>query len=132
MIAAVTSPTQGITPMIGSQPKRMLVPGTRNALSSRRCHWRSVRRRASVSIPPASYGPAHQNRADGESGTNRRDQHQVALLQTPAADRVVQGEGNGGGRRVAEPLDVDDDLVEREAELLGRRQDDPPVGLVRH
>ena len=50
----------------------------------------------------------------------------------PVATRVVERERDRRRRRVAEPLDVDDDLARVEAQLLGRRLDDPAVGLVRH
>ena len=76
----------------------MRVPGTRNASSRRRCS----ERREPQNPPPQQHG------ADREPGADRRQQHEVALLQPAAAHGVVQRQRDRGRRRVAEPLDVDD------------------------
>ena len=50
----------------------------------------------------------------------------------PSCDAVVERERNRGGRGVAEPLEVDDDLRRVDPEAVGGGGDDPAVGLVRH
>ena len=82
-------------------------------------------------LDPLSKPQRSSTAPDREPGADRREQHEVALLQTARRDRVVQRERNRRGGRVAEPLDVDDDLARIDAELLGRRLDDAAVRLVR-
>ena len=48
----------------------------------------------------------------------------------PASIDFVQGDGDGRGRRVAQPVDVPDDLFEGDLELVGDHLGDPVVGLV--
>src|SRR4030095_9181780 len=74
--------------------------------------------------------PSHQNGADGEAGAYRSQEKQIAFLQTPLLNRIVQGKRNRAACCVAEALDVDDDLLLWNAELLGGGQDDAAVGLV--
>ena len=97
MSAVTRSPAHGTSPTIGSQPKRRRVPGTRNASSSsaaacaapRALRRSSSRRCARSSIGhcsgPRSEPPAQQHRADREAGADRRQQHEIALLQPPDA-----------------------------------------------
>ena len=49
-----------------------------------------------------SDSPADQHGANRKPGADRRQQHQIALLQAPAAHRVVQRERNRRRRRIAE------------------------------
>src|SRR5712692_8143186 len=88
-------------------------------------------RRVLAVVGVRSKSPAQQYRTHREAGAHRREQHELAFPEPARADRVVQRERDGRGRRVAEPLDVDDDLTRVDAELLGRRLDDPAVGLMR-
>src|SRR5256885_2121857 len=143
----IRSPAHGTSPMIGSQPKRIDVPGTRNASSSQ---WRSARNASMRSAAftaaafvsfvnlcalcavGASESPSQKYGTHREAGADRGEQYELPLLQLPRAQCVVQRERYRRRRRIAEPLDVDDHLLRRQAELLGCRLDDPPVGLVRH
>src|SRR5690242_13898907 len=54
--------------------------------------------------------PPHEHRADGESGADRSEKKEVTPLQTFLFDGVVERERNGARSRVAESLDVNDDL----------------------
>src|SRR5262249_49655061 len=108
-----------------------------------RCSWRATAEKFATALTiqysttraspqsRASEPPAQQYGADREPGADRGEQDEVALLQPAGTDRVVEREWNRRGGRVAEPLDVDDHLVRVDAELFGRRHDDPAVGLVR-
>ena len=86
--------------------------------------------------PKESHGPLErppqQHRSDRKAGAHGRQQHAVPLLETPAVDCVTKGERDCGSGRIAEPLDVDDDLVRGETQSLGSTLDDPSIGLVRH
>ena len=61
-----------------------------------------------LQLPESLRYPSDQHRAHRETGADRREQHEVALLQPAAADRIVQRQRNRRGGGVAEPLDVDD------------------------
>ena len=50
----------------------------------------------------------------------------------PCGMASLKRQRNGRRRGVAVALDVDDDLLRRQAEPLGRRHDDSAVGLVGH
>src|SRR5581483_9122992 len=76
--------------------------------------------------------PAQQHPTDGEASADRGEQDEIAFLQSTGADGVVQRERNGRGGRVAESIDVDDDLRGIDAELLARGLDDAAVCLMRH
>src|SRR5262249_47061255 len=76
--------------------------------------------------------PAQQYGSDREPRADRREQYQIPLLEPSRAHGVVERERNRCRRRVAESIDVDDDLVLIDAELFGRRLDDAAVRLVRH
>jgi trehalose synthase len=81
---------------------------------------------------PCLEAPAQQHRPDREAGTDRHQQHQIALLQPSLVDGVLERERDRGGRGVAEPLEIDDDGALVEAEAVGGGLDDAAVGLVRH
>ena len=76
--------------------------------------------------------PAHQERANGEAGTDGRQQHQVTFLQASALHGVIQSERDRRRRGVPVLVDVDDDLLFRHTNLLRGGQDDALVRLVRH
>src|SRR5688572_10568588 len=78
-----------------------------------------------------SYAPTDQNRADREPRADRRQQDQVSLLQASRLHRVVERQGNRRGRGVAVLVDVDNHLLLGHPDLLGGRQDDALVGLMR-
>src|ERR1700681_805052 len=75
--------------------------------------------------------PAKKDRTDGEPRAYRGEQHEITVLEPARADRIVQSQRDGRRRRVAEPLDVDDDPLRAHAESLGRGLDDAAVGLMR-
>ena len=77
-----------------------------------------------LEAPPKQHGP------NGEARADRREQHEIALLQASRTNRVVQRERDRRRRRVAESIDVDKRFVGRDAEFLRRRLDDAPVGLM--
>src|SRR5690606_18449147 len=62
----------------------------------------------------ALQAPAQQHAANRESCPDRGEQHEVALLQVTLGTRISQRQRNRGSRRVAEAIEVDDDLVGRE------------------
>src|SRR5687767_14540250 len=59
----------------------------------------------------ASESPPDEHRSHGEACADGREQDEVALLEPVRAYRVVQGQGDGRGRRIPEAFDVDDDLA---------------------
>src|SRR4030095_6894243 len=74
--------------------------------------------------------PSHQNGADREAGTYRGQEKQIAFLQTPLLNRIVQRKGNRAACGVAEAFDCADALLLWNAELLGRGQGDGAVGMI--
>src|SRR6185503_13328903 len=75
--------------------------------------------------------PLEEQRPHRESSPYRDHQQEIAALQTFVVNGVAERQRNRRGRRVAEPLDVDDDLFLGNTQLLSGRQDDPSIGLVR-
>src|ERR1017187_7306781 len=82
--------------------------------------------RGSLIRPSPEAGPYRVAGADGG------EQHQVAFLEAALADGVARSQRNGGGGGVAVPLDIDRDLLGRDAETLTGALDDAQVGLVRN
>src|SRR6266540_1002326 len=93
--AVSASPSQGTAPIRGSHPNRRLVPGTRKASSSRRRNDRSAcmrrcRLASSTMVtvrlkPDTTYNrsktPPEEHRSHRESGADRREQDEIALLE---------------------------------------------------
>src|SRR4030095_7626354 len=75
--------------------------------------------------------PLEEQRPHGESSPHRNHQQQVATFQALVVHRTTQRQRNGRGGGIAEPLDVDDDLLFGYSQLRRRRQDDPAVRLMR-
>src|SRR5262249_36576464 len=60
--------------------------------------------------------PAHDRRAPGETGPERGETDERPRPDTPALDRLVERDRDGGGGRVAVALDVVEDLLLRQLE----------------
>src|SRR5437899_2469875 len=60
-----------------------------------------------------------QRRTPGEAAADAFEHQRVAAPDLAAAHRVVQGERDRGGRRVAVPVDGRDQLLGGELQLLG-------------
>ena len=73
------------------------LPGKKNGVQDRASH--------------ALLPPLHQHGAPGEAAAEGHDQDQVALLEPPAPCGLVEGQDHRGGRGVAVPLQVDEQLV---------------------
>src|SRR5581483_1478127 len=65
-----------------------------------------------------------------ESGTNGRQQHQVAFLQLAFVAGSVHRQRDGSGGGVAVAVDVDDHAFGTKAEAVGGRSDNASVGLM--
>src|SRR5207249_6966807 len=78
-----------------------------------------------------SEAPAEEHRAQGEAGADRRQENEIHFFQATRTDRIVEGQRNRGGRRIAEAFYVDHHLRRLEIEFLRRRHDNPTVGLMR-
>ena len=131
--AVSTSPAHGTSPMmrIPAEPQAAC-PGTRKALSVRAGAGTLARKRLRLACNrPSRIPSAAAPRPTVKPAPTDASSTRSPFFSRPGADRVVQRQRNRRRRRVAEPLDVDDHLVRVEAELLGRRLDDPAVGLVR-
>src|SRR5436189_1384386 len=147
------SPMPGISPRMGSRPIRYEVPGTTNAESSNvemrrsaasrcvcqgvNCRMRATRGRAIVI--QARQGeclllesPSQEYAAHGKSGAHRRQQDEIAAFELARLNRVVQRQRYGASRGISEAIDIDDDLLARHTEFLGRREDDPTTRLMGH
>ena len=59
-------------------------------------------------------------------------QHQAFALQAVFVERGLHGQGDGGGGRIAEAVNVDDHPFQRQAQTLRGRKNDALVGLVRN
>src|SRR5690349_12307154 len=70
--------------------------------------------------------------APREPAAHRLEHDEIARLEAPVALRLVEGQRDGGSRGVGMPVYRDDDLLERQTKLLGRRFEYPQVGLMRH
>jgi hypothetical protein len=73
-------------------------------------------------------GPNQRRRSPGESTAERSEDDSVAGLD--AAGKVGECEWDGGRAGVADAIDVEDDLVARQADLVGDRVEDARVGLM--
>ena len=71
--------------------------------------------------------PPGQARAPGEPRAETDDQQPVTLLQAALRHGVVQAQGDGGARGVAEPVEVEEDLLVAETELGGDLLDDAAI-----
>ena len=65
--------------------------------------------------------PAPKIRADREPGAHGRKQHQVALAQLTFIDGIARSQRDGRTSGIAEPFDVDDDLIRTHAQPVLRR-----------
>src|SRR4051794_11098771 len=74
--------------------------------------------------------PAHDARAPHEAGAEGGQGDGVTGLQAALALGLLERERDGGRRRVGHAVDVDDDLLARDAELARRSLDDADVGLM--
>src|SRR5215210_249806 len=74
--------------------------------------------------------PAHDARAPHEAGAERGQRHDRTRLEAALALGLLEGERDRGRRRVGDTVDVDHDLLGRQAHLGRRGLDDPHVGLV--
>src|SRR5215217_4345905 len=74
--------------------------------------------------------PAHDARAPDEARAEGRQRDDRAGLEAPVALGVGEGERDRGRRRVRDPVDVDHDLLGRQAELVAGGRQDPHVRLV--
>jgi hypothetical protein len=74
--------------------------------------------------------PTQECGASSESRANGGEQHQVALLQSLFFQRRLHCQRDRACRGVAIAIDVDDDLLERQAQAFGGSRDDPPIGLM--
>src|SRR5690606_17855867 len=67
----------------------------------------------------------------GQPAAETDEHDDVPILHAPGRNRLVQRDGDGGGRRVAVPFHVAEDAILGEPQPLGSRIDDPDVGLMR-
>src|SRR6478752_1222171 len=74
--------------------------------------------------------PRHDARAPHEPGAKGGEADAVAGAQRAVAFGLPQRQGDRGRRCVREVIDVEGDALARQAELIGRRLDDPRVGLM--
>src|SRR3954471_11831922 len=74
--------------------------------------------------------PPKECRAPGETAAHGFEQHQIALLYAAVGGRDRQGQRYGGGRRVAVEINRHHHLLRSNMQLVRRRVDDSPVGLV--
>src|SRR6185295_9533372 len=74
--------------------------------------------------------PADQARAPHEAGAEGGQGDGVTGLEAALALGLLQGERDRGRGRVGHAVDVDDDLLRRDAELARRGLDDADVGLM--
>src|SRR4051812_41971137 len=74
--------------------------------------------------------PAHDARAPDEAGAERRQRDDRAGLEAAVALGVGQRERNRRRGRVRDPVDVDHDLLGRQAELVAGGGEDADVRLV--
>src|SRR5262249_25288792 len=75
--------------------------------------------------------PAQKDAAGGEPCTEGRQDDAVAVREAPALVPFRERNRNRRGDRVAVAIEIDDDAIETEAQPLGHRLDDAPVGLMR-
>src|SRR2546426_5713970 len=74
--------------------------------------------------------PADNRRSPGQPGPESGKEEDRLLLDEPGPYGLVQGDGNRSGRRVADPIDVDEDPRRVEPQPLRDTVDDPEIGLV--
>ena len=72
-----------------------------------------------------------QGRAPGEAAADAFEHQRVALADLAVAHRRVERERDRRGRRVAVLVDGNDELVERQLQLLRRALHDPVLGSYR-
>src|SRR5271170_3403330 len=75
--------------------------------------------------------PTPQVRAYRVARAHRCEQHQIALLELPAAQSVARGQRDGRARGISILIDVDHHAIAADAQALRRRRDNSPVGLMR-
>src|SRR5713226_6597658 len=74
--------------------------------------------------------PGHDARAPHEAGPEGGQADAVAGVQRAVALGLPQSQRDRGRRGVRDVIDVEGDALARQAELVGRRLDDPRVGLM--
>src|SRR5262249_47789287 len=93
--------------------------------------WVSIARRMPDEVgPAAAILPAQKICAPGEAAATSVEHHQVAVVDPPLLERLVERDWNRGGRSVAVAIHVDEDLIGRYAEAFGDRVDDSSIGLM--
>src|ERR1700719_2031467 len=76
--------------------------------------------------------PAQQHRPGGISGAHGDQKHQIAFAEPLLLERIHQPKRNCGGGRVAEMVDVDEDLRIVHTQPLLHGANDSQIRLVRH
>src|SRR5712692_11623168 len=88
----------------------------------------SRRRIQRVSTPGAS--PTEEGRPPGKTGPEGHQHEEVAVLDAPVHERLVEADRHRGGRRIAVALDIVEHARGGNPVLLGNGLDDPEIGLV--
>src|SRR5262244_1403198 len=99
--------------------------------ASREASGEIVRRSlAAASSSWSETSPAHESRAPGEAATERGDQQEITALDAARRDRFLERHVHRCGAGVPVAIHVDEDLLHRQADTLGRGLDDAQVRLV--
>src|SRR5438128_6460526 len=122
----------------GQLPRQTLAPASASALAiakpnppssdtpatKARLPFRSI---ASIADP----SPADGRAGPGEPRAERGEDEQIAAAEPPGPERLVEGDGNGGRRGIAVPVDIGEDLVGPQPGHLLDHFDDAAIRLVR-
>src|SRR5205085_8023212 len=120
--------TAGWSPQASSMPTDCEpCPGKTNANEAIACVSPMVRKEK----PRAAASEIEQHRAPGEAAADALEQDGVAAADLAGAHRDVERQRNRGGRGVAVLVDRDDELVQRQLQLLRGALHDANVRLVR-
>src|SRR3989449_995969 len=120
-------PTQTVAPASASalaiaRPTR---PSSDTPATKARLPFRSI---GSIADP----SPADGRAGPGDPRAERGEDEQIAAAEPPGPERLVEGDGNGGRRGIAVPVDIGEDLVGPQPGHLLDHFDDAAIRLVRH
>src|SRR5438093_10897092 len=80
----------------------------------------------------ADRSPADGGAGPGEPRAEGGEDEEIAAAEPPGDERLVEGDGNGGRRGFAVPVDIGEDLVGTQPGHLLDHLDDAAIRLVRH
>src|SRR5205809_369681 len=120
-------PTQTVAPASASAfaIAKPNPPSSDTPATKARLPFRSI---GSIADP----SPADGRAGPGEPRAERGEDEQIAAAEPPGPERLVEGNGNGGRRGIAVPVDIGEDLVGPQSGHLLDHFDDAAIRLVRH